>query len=657
MKSRQIKLLLAGLLITQSICSQKDYSEAILSLARPHLFPRYSNDLEIRQVSSYDTTGANDDGFSGRYSYLRKEGNNLVIAELQGPGTIRRMWTPTPTEDTIQFYFDGEKKPRINIKFIELFNGDVYPFVRPVAGNEVGGYYCYLPVPFQKSCRIILKGKVMQFIQIDYVISAGSEVPAASFPEKLSPGEMESLAFVVDVWKSSGKKVIDLTGNKEDNIRATRSTVTLRAGETVSLFSDSDGGRLIGFEIEPQSDFNASFKDVLLKAAWDDEPVPAINCPVTDFFGYAFGKPSMQSMLLGVNDRVHYCFIPMPYGKNASLELVCLKNDNIPRRNITCNVTVYTNESKLRPDEGKFYAWWNRDRNIATGKPYTILDTKGRGHYIGTLLQSQGLNSGMTLFFEGDDECYIDGQLRLHGTGSEDYFNGGWYALPDRWDQAFSLPVHGSLEYSVPLARTGGYRLYVSDKLPFKESFKLTIEHGGTGNSVPADYTSVAFFYSDRPLPENPAPSYDLLEAVRSPGTLEYWLQLLPVLAFSEQSQIIKENLSDTKSKKNYEVLKFSATEEGFIKFGLDVPGNGDYNLYISYFKGKNCGDFQVNQRQIPLKGISGFAPENTFVEKEPVGKINIKSGTNTITLTLKGNKDRKALKSIYVHRLYLERL
>jgi hypothetical protein len=281
----------------------------------------------------------------------------------------------------------------------------------------------------------------MQFIQIDYVISAGNEVPAASFPKKLSPEEMEALAFVVDVWKSSGKKVIDLTGTQEGKIKVTRSSVTLRPGETVSLFSDSCGGRLIGFEIEPQSDFNASFKDVLLKAIWDDDPIPAINCPVTDFFGYAFGKPSMQSMLLGVNGRVHYCFFPMPYGKNASLELVCLKNENLPRRNITCNVTVYAGESKLRPDEGKFYTWGNRDRNIAIGKPYTILETEGRGHYLGTILQSQGLNSGMTLFFEGDDECYIDGQLRLHGTGSEDYFNGGWYALPDRWDQAFSLPV------------------------------------------------------------------------------------------------------------------------------------------------------------------------------------------------------------------------
>lgn len=45
----------------------------------------------------------------------------------------------------------------------------------------------------------------------------------------------------------------------------------------------------------------------------------------------------------------------------------------------------------------------------------------------------------MTLFFEGDDSTYVDNKMRLHGTGSEDYYNGGWYALLDRWDRGNSL--------------------------------------------------------------------------------------------------------------------------------------------------------------------------------------------------------------------------
>ena len=70
--------------------------------------PQYRDNTIVRMESSYDTTGGNDDGFSGRYSFLLKEAENrLVIADLKGPGVIQRIWTPTPTEDTIQFYFDN----------------------------------------------------------------------------------------------------------------------------------------------------------------------------------------------------------------------------------------------------------------------------------------------------------------------------------------------------------------------------------------------------------------------------------------------------------------------------------------------------------------------------------------------------------------------
>ena len=105
----------------------------------------------------------------------------------------------------------------------------------------------------------------------------------------------------------------------------------------------------------------------------------------------------------------------------------------------------------------------------------------------------------MTTFFEGDDVATIDGEMRMHGTGSEDAFNGGWYALLDRWDRAVSLPVHGSLDYDLPMSRTGGYRFFLGDRLSFEESIRLTIEHGPEGNAVPVDYTSVAYYYGDTP--------------------------------------------------------------------------------------------------------------------------------------------------------------
>lgn len=656
MKAPYIKFLIAGMLITQAIYSQKDYSEVIQSLARIDLLPRHNSNIQVRQVSSYDTTGGNDDGFSGKFSFLRKEKDGLVIADLKGPGVIKRIWTPTPTEDTIMFFFDNENAARVKIKFIELFNGKIYPFSRPVVGNEVGGYYCYLPIPFRNSCKIVFKGKLMQFIQIDYFLDDPDNVPA-SFSVNLSGKEAESLASVIKAWNNTGKESLKSMNLLSGDIQSRTVNLILKPGESTPIFHSENGGRLIGFEILPSADLNRSFKNVLLKATWDNEKTPAINCPVIDFFGYAFGKPSMQSMLLGVKNSLHYCFIPMPWEKNADIELVYLKNDTDTGREIPCRVTLYFSKSKLAPGEEKLYVRWNRNKNIPAGEPYKILEASGRGHYIGTLLLAQGLNSGMTTFFEGDDQCYIDGKLRLHGTGSEDYFNGGWYALPDRWDQAFSLPVHGCLAYSIPLAHTGGYRFYVSDKLPFKETFKLTIEHGPVNNNIPADYTSVAFYYCDRPLPGNELLPDDLLSKVRSPETMEYWLALLPVLAFSEESEIVKEIWTDSKTKKGYEVLKFTAPEQGFIKLGLEVPEEGEYKLFVSYFKDPACGEFEVNQRQIPIRKLnSNSVGSRIFIDREFIGTLTIKEGTNTITFSLKNKMKKGEKKIIALHRIYLEK-
>src|SRR5215210_6835149 len=87
----------------------------------------------------------------------------------------------------------------------------------------------------------------------------------------------------------------------------------------------------------------------------------------------------------------------------------------------------------------------------------------------------------------------------MHGTGSEDYFNGGWYAMMDRWDGPSSLPLSGALDYSLPLSRTGGYRLFLTDKIPFRKTFYHSIEHGPEHNEKPASYTSVAYYYANTP--------------------------------------------------------------------------------------------------------------------------------------------------------------
>lgn len=52
----------------------------------------FKTSVKVGSVSSYDRSGGNDDGFSGKYSFIRKEGDTLVIADLK-----KKAWGTNPT--------------------------------------------------------------------------------------------------------------------------------------------------------------------------------------------------------------------------------------------------------------------------------------------------------------------------------------------------------------------------------------------------------------------------------------------------------------------------------------------------------------------------------------------------------------------------------
>ena len=79
----------------------------ISELSRLDLLPKFKDSVKVASISSYDRTGGNDDGFSGKYSFVRKEGDGLVIADLQGPGVIYRIWTPLRVTNTARTLSPG----------------------------------------------------------------------------------------------------------------------------------------------------------------------------------------------------------------------------------------------------------------------------------------------------------------------------------------------------------------------------------------------------------------------------------------------------------------------------------------------------------------------------------------------------------------------
>lgn len=592
---------------------------ALRQLGEIEDLPRFETAGPVMQFSSYDTTGGNNDGFGGQYSFIRRnEDSTLVIFEDTGKGMINRIWTPTPTSDTLDFYFDGEKNPSYSIRFLDLFTGKVFPFTGPLCGNEVGGYYCYFPILYNKGCKIVFRGKHLQFYQIQY-----RHLPPRDHVKSFSAQEESTVHEAFDQLAQHWKAIPDMAP-----YQTFHKDTQLHPGDTLTLAKINTGGRLTGLRFYDTDIWQGVERQLDLRITWDGEERAAINVPYADFFGYAFGNVSMQSLLIGSRDHGQYCYFPMPFDRSAQVQLIYRKSEST--RPIQVQSDVFYSDTKRRTtQEGKFYAFWNSDKT-QDGKPHVFLEGEGHGHYVGTILQAQGLNPGMTIFFEGDDITRIDGRMTAHGTGSEDYFNGGWYALMDRWDRKLSLPLHGSLEYNLPFARTGGYRLFLLDKLSFSKEIRHTIEHGPEQNNVPGIYTSVAFYYADRSLNEDQ----------RLPGP-ENTTTYIPKV-FTYYPQLCRYTIGGDVHIANSLI---ESAAGGQVRLDLSDLPKGKYKVYADIEKYPQGANVEFWQRQKPLSDPFSFKEEKrTAIDHQYLCELEITDFIKTLTIRFSGKEDHSGV-------------
>ena len=609
-------------------------------LHRLDRLPAFKRSVEIGCVSSYDRSGGNDDGFSGKYSHVRKEAEGLILADLKGPGIIYRLWTPTPSDDVLEFIFDGEPQPRIAVKFRELFLGKHPAFPAPLAGFGAGGYWSYTPLPFAKSCVVRLRADKAQFYQINYALyPIGTQI--ITYDPDLANAKGNHSQKAAALWSRAGTDISRAVAPPEADIQMHTWSAVVQPGSSETVFHADKGGRIVGLRFSPASAIAGRERDLLLRIAFDGDE-PAISCPLGDFFGYAWGQPAMRSLLAGAVGETTYCYLPMPFERAASIEVVSQRASPVALRAEVLHASI-----PQARDEGKLYALWRRDNPTKIGESYTLLETEGRGHLVGVVLQAQGFESGKTLFFEGDDETYIDGKSAIHGTGSEDFFNGGWYDVPDRWEKRICFPLAGCLGYAKHLGRTAAYRFFIGDAYPYQKKIRQIIEHAGENNSIPTDYSSLTYFYSERrPTADlNPPPverrTVEDLREVLFPA----WWQL-PINAWSFE----RATLSRKKEKVGSDEVRFlSLAADGQDWFGphfispvCDVPSTGTYAIYIEAVKGPAQSKVQLFQNENPVAEAVDFYSENRETSgRVLLGCIALSEGKNNLMVKLIGRNDK----------------
>jgi hypothetical protein len=244
-----------------------------------------------------------------------------------------------------------------------------------------------------------------------------------------------------------------------------------------------------------------------LRATWDDESPAAVDTPFGLFFGaglfdyFALVFTTVDALPAGINNEEthYYSYFPMPFDNRALLELV--NNGDTQIENISYTIR-YTTLAEPQTGVGKFHAYYNRNPDPAPGVDFLFLEETGAGHLVGIVQTLRGYSDSQW-YLEGDERIFIDGSdtPAIHGTGTEDFYNGGWYFEFG----TFTQPVHGmTMEYDSyidPNSRSNTcYRYLLSDTIPFSKSIVAGIEHGGW-NEYDADFDSLALYYKiDRPL-------------------------------------------------------------------------------------------------------------------------------------------------------------
>src|SRR5207237_1670612 len=246
---------------------------------------------------------------------------------------------------------------------------------------------------------------------------------------------------------------------------------------------------------------------LVLRAYWDQEQRPSIETPLPDLFGSGWRSTEIDiaSLPVGRTKEGWYFRLPMPFRRSARLTLT---NEADRRLVLQAAVDLEPGDpggasgTASPPTWGYLHARWHRGLT-EKGTPHEWVWTSGRGQFVGLV---QNMSGARELgFLEGDELIWSDGEKVWNGTGTEDYFNSGWYFQ----DGPVSQPLHGAVRLSGEKghAEVSAFRFHLNDAVPFRRELRAALEHGGTDDTREEDYASVAFWYQDRPEPAASRPA------------------------------------------------------------------------------------------------------------------------------------------------------
>ena len=602
-----------------------DLVNQLADLERLSVLPEVGE--KCAQFSGYDRRSRYDEE-TGQYidwqvnddwvGFIRKEGENYVLAEMDGPGVIWRIWSAKPGKGNVKVFLDGKAEPAIDMPFADFFNGKQEPFTSSELVNTLAmGLNCYVPIPYQKSCKIVADknwpyqvlpdkthGVFYHFTYTTY--PKGTKLP--TFKLDLSKEERAALDNVNGLLAKSG---VDPVGKRAGQLVETK-TVTIQPNETANIFAILGSHAITSFKVIPNWQIPKDDYDTLRKLSlsifWDDDILPAVWSPLGDFFGTAPGVNYYKSLPMGMTEESFYSYWYMPFETKADIKLT---NDSDVPYSLTFEVT-HVPLSRPIGKLGRFHAKWHRDTLLPLDKErraidWTMLKTQGKGRYCGVALHIWHPRGGW--WGEGDEKIYIDGEKfpSTFGTGTEDYFGYAW-CIPSLFSNCFHNQTHSN---QIPGAKPDPHegnrghvsvnRWHIADNMAFQTSFDAAMEKY-CSNEFPTLYAAVVYWYQGAgeadpypPVPVEERIGYwkPLKQSFKVENAVEG--ETMEVLSVSSGSTAVQDlGMYDGKWSSDKQLWWSGGKQGDRLVLGFDVEVGGQYAIVGHFTKAIDYGIVQI---------------------------------------------------------------
>jgi len=596
-----------------------------------------------RQFSSYDrasTSAANAETWFANADaghYLRVEERDgrkeHVLADMQGPGAVVRIWSANP-KGTLRFYVDGAEQPVLQGAMTDLLGGRVPGIPAPIAGERSRGWNLYLPIPYARSCKIT-SDEGGFYYHVNY-----RTYPDGTVVESFGPDSLARSSTAI--YAAAGALAFPERFPRCNTVR-----------ETVSLGRDLPAGQRAEAEISgpgaivdlsatlEAADRTAALRHALLRIAFDGEPT--VEAPLADFFGGGPQADAYASLPFVIDaDGKMRCRWVMPFRERAVVSV-----ENIGAEPIAVRLEARVDDHAWVDGESMyFHATWNGDTDVPT-RPmidWNYLRASGGGAFVGAAFSI--CNPVKQWWGEGDEKIYVDGETfpSHFGTGTEDYYGYAW-CCPDRFTHAYHNQPRcdGPGNYGL----TAINRWHLVDKIPFTRDFKFDMELWHWNAATEVSMAVVAYWYGLPGARSEAAPVTAARVAYAPPPRYE---PFHVAGAIEGETMAIREKVGNPAPQAidgcsgEHHLWWRGAKPGDALALEFAAPSEGRYRVLMKCMR---AGDYGIHR--ITVNGETGgpqhdfYNPSIALSDEIELGEFNLRPSGNVLRVEAVGANEKAA--------------